>query len=123
MCIRDREIAATISALKENTIGKLYVIFQPHRYTRTKNGFEDFRTSLSKADETIVVDIYPAGEEPIPGVSSKNFENKKIKYLKSMRMVPSYLSTRVTENDIILTLGAGDITLLGPQILKYLDEI
>ena len=117
------EIAATISALKENTIGKLYVIFQPHRYTRTKNGFEDFRTSLSKADETIVVDIYPAGEEPIPGVSSKNFENKKIKYLKSMRMVPSYLSTRVTENDIILTLGAGDITLLGPQILKYLDEI
>ena len=117
------EIAATISALKENTIGKLYVIFQPHRYTRTKNGFEDFRASLSKADETIVVDIYPAGEEPIPGVSSKNFENKKIKYLKSMRMVPSYLSTRVTENDIILTLGAGDITLLGPQILKYLDEI
>ena len=117
------EIAATISALKENTIGKLYVIFQPHRYTRTKNGFEDFRASLSKADETIVVDIYPAGEEPIPGVSSKNFENKKIKYLKSMRMVPSYISTRVTENDIILTLGAGDITLLWPQILKYLDEI
>ena len=101
----------------------MYVIFQPHRYTRTKSGFEDFRASLSIADETIVVDIYPAGEEPIPGVSSKNFENKKIKYLKSMRMVPSYLSTRVTENDIILTLGAGDITLLGPQILKYLDEI
>ncbi len=117
------EIAATISALKEYTLGKLYVIFQPHRYTRTKNGFEDFKTSLSKADEAIVVDIYPAGEEPIPGVSSKNFENKNIKYLKSMRMVPSYLSTRVNENDIILTLGAGDITLLGPQILKYLDEI
>ncbi len=117
------EITATISALKENTLGKLYVIFQPHRYTRTKNGFEDFKTSLSKADETIVVDIYPAGEEPIPGVSSKNFEQKNIKYLKSMRMVPSYLSTRVKKNDIILTLGAGDITLLGPQILKYLDEI
>lgn len=117
------EIAATISALKEYTLGKLYVIFQPHRYTRTKNGFEDFKTSLSKADEAIVVDIYPAGEEPIPGVSSKNFENKNIKYLKSMRMVPSYLSARVNENDIILTLGAGDITLLGPQILKYLDEI
>ena len=70
-----------------------------------------------------MVDIYPAGEEPIPGVSSKNFENKNIKYLKSMRMVPSYLSTRVKKNDIILTLGAGDITLLGPQILKYLDEV
>ena len=117
------EITATIAALKENTLGKLYVIFQPHRYTRTKNSFEDFKTSLSKADETIVIDIYPAGEEPIPGVSSKNFENKNIKYLKSMRMVPSYLSTRLQKNDIVLTLGAGDITLLGPQILKYLDEI
>ena len=86
------EIAATISALKENTIGKLYVIFQPHRYTRTKNGFEDFRTSLSKADETIVVDIYPAGEEPIPGVSSKNFENKKIKYFSIISNYSRYSS-------------------------------
>ena len=100
----------------------MYVVFQPHRYTRTKNSFQEFKDSLSKADQTIVVDIYPAGEKPIPGVSSKNFEHENIKYLKSMRMVPSYLLSRVKENDTILTLGAGDITLLGPQILKYLDE-
>ena len=74
------------------------------------------------SDHTVVVDIYPAGEKPIPGVSSKNFENKDVKYLKSMRMVPSYLSSIVKKNDTILTLGAGDITLLGQQILKYLDE-
>ena len=117
------EILATVTALQEHTLGKLYVIFQPHRYTRTKNSFLEFKDSLSKAYQTVVVDIYPAGEKPIPGVSSKNFEHENIKYLKSMRMVPSYLLGRVKENDTILTLGAGDITLLGPQILKYLDEI
>ena len=116
------EIEATIGALKEHTQGKLYVIFQPHRYTRTKNSFDDFKKQLSKSDFTIVVDIYPAGETPIPGISSKNFEMKNIKYLKSMRMIPSYLYSRVKEDDTVLTLGAGDITLLGPQILKYLDE-
>ena len=116
------EIIATISALKEHTEGKLYVIFQPHRYTRTKNSFNDFKNALTKADHTVVVDIYPAGEKPIPGVTSKNFEYENIHYLKSMRIVPSYLGSKVKENDTILTLGAGDITLLGPQILKYLDE-
>ncbi len=116
------ELEATIKALKEYTQGKLYVIFQPHRYTRTKNSFNEFKKELSKSDFTIVVDIYPAGETPIPGITSKNFEMENIKYLKSMRMIPSYLSTRVKENDTILTLGAGDITLLGPKILKYLDE-
>jgi len=116
------ELKATIESLKEHSKGKLYVVFQPHRYTRTKNSFDDFKKQLSKSDYSIVVDIYPAGEIPIPGISSKNFEMKNVKYLKSMRMVPSYLSTRIKENDTVLTLGAGDITLLGPQILKYLDE-
>ena len=116
------EIKATISALKEHTEGNLYVIFQPHRYSRTKNSFNEFKTALEMSDHTVVVDIYPAGEKPIPGVSSKNFENENIKYLKSIRIVPGYLSSIVKKNDTILTLGAGDITLLGPQILKYLDE-
>jgi len=116
------EIKATISALKNHTKGNLYVVFQPHRYTRTKNNFEDFKTSLAMSHHTVVIDIYPAGEKPIPGVSSKNFEHENVKYLKSMRMVPSYLSSMIKKNDTVLTLGAGDITLLGPQILKYLDE-
>ena len=116
------EIKATITALKQITKGKLYVIFQPHRYSRTNDNFEKFKEELKYADYSIVVDIYPAGEKPIPGVTSKNFESINIKYLKSMRMIPAYLSSRVKKNDIVLTLGAGDITLLGPKILKYLDE-
>ena len=116
------EIKATIAALKENTNGKLYVIFQPHRYTRTQNNFEKFKEVLKIADLSIVLDIYPAGETVIPGVSSKNFEDKNVKYLKSMRMVPSFLSNMINRNDTILTIGAGDITLLGPEIIKYFDE-
>ena len=116
------EIKATINALKQNTSGNLFVIFQPHRYTRTKNNFEEFKNVLKIADQVIVIDIYPAGEMVIPGVTSKNFEDVNIKYLKSMRMVPSFLSRRVNKNDTILTIGAGDITLLGPEIIKYLDE-
>ena len=117
------EIDSTIEALKNHVTGKLFVVFQPHRYTRTKLHQQKFKESLQKAQESIVVDIYPSGEKPIPGVTSKNLEGDNIKYLKSMRAVPNYLSSRVKEGDTILTIGAGDITLLGPQILKYLDDI
>ena len=116
------EIEATITALKHHINGKLFVIFQPHRYTRTLLHFDRFKSSLLKADESIVVDIYPSGETPIPGVTSKNFDGGNIKYIKSMNAVPKYLDNRVNNGDTILTIGAGDITLLGPQILKYIDE-
>ena len=113
---------ATISALNNITDGKLYVIFQPHRYTRTRDNFEEFQRSLDIADVPIVTDIYSAGEEPIPGVSSKNFANSKIKYIKSIRSVPIFIKNNIKPGDTGLTLGAGDITLLGPQILKYLND-
>ena len=116
------EMKATISALKSVTEGKLYVIFQPHRYTRTRDNFEAFQNSLNVADAPIVTDIYSAGEEPIPGVSSKNFSNSKIKYIKSIRSVPIFIKSNIKPGDNVLTLGAGDITLLGPQILKYLND-
>ena len=116
------EMDATISALKKITTNKLYVIFQPHRYSRTLEYYKLFKKSLKQSDFAIVTDIYPAGEEPIPGVSSKNFEGDNIKYLKSNRYVPEYLSQKVKEGDLILTLGAGDVTLLGPKILQYLNE-
>ena len=116
------EMKATISALKKTTEGKLYVIFQPHRYTRTRDNFEAFQHSLNVADIPIVTDIYSAGEEPIPGVSSKNLSNSKIKYIKSIRSVPIFIKNNIKPGDNVLTLGAGDITLLGPQILKYLND-
>jgi len=116
------EIKATTRALKEHTQGKLIVVFQPHRYTRTRDNFNDLSKSFEYSDLTLITDIYSAGEKPIPGVSSLMFENEKIKYVKSPRMVPPYLKNKISPGDIVLTIGAGDITLLGPQILKYLNE-
>jgi len=116
------EIKATTKALKEHTQGKLIVVFQPHRYTRTRDNFNDLSKSFEYSDLTLITDIYSAGEKPIPGVSSMMFESEKIKYVKSPRMVPPYLKNKISPGDIVLTIGAGDITLLGPQILKYLNE-
>jgi len=78
--------------------------------------------SFEYSDLTLITDIYSAGEKPIPGVSSLMFESEKIKYVKSPRMVPPYLKNNISTGDTVLTIGAGDITLLGPQILKYLNE-
>ena len=116
------EIKATTKALKEHTQGKLIVVFQPHRYTRTRDNFNDLSNSFEYSDLTLITDIYSAGEKPIPGVSSLMFESEKIKYVKSLRMVPPYLKNNISPGDTVLTIGAGDITLLGPQILKYLNE-
>ena len=116
------EIKATTKALKEHTQGKLIVVFQPHRYTRTRDNFNDLSNSFEYSDLTLITDIYSAGEKPIPGVSSLMFESEKIKYIKSPRMVPPYLKNNISPGDTVLTIGAGDITLLGPQILKYLNE-
>ena len=116
------EIKATTKALKSYTKGKLVVIFQPHRYTRTRDNFDELSKSFQYSDKTLITDIYSAGEKPIPGISSLIFENENIKYIKSLRMVPPYLKNNISPGDTVLTIGAGDITLLGPQILKYLNE-
>ena len=116
------EIKATTKALKAHTQGKLIVVFQPHRYTRTRDNLNDLSNSFEYSDLTLITDIYSAGEKPIPGVSSLMFESEKIKYVKSPRMVPHYLKNNISPGDTVLTIGAGDITLLGPQILKYLNE-
>ena len=116
------EIKATITALKNKTSGKLFVIFQPHRFSRTRDNFHHLQESLKDADFAVVTDIYSAGEEPIPGISSKNFKGENIKYIKSLRSVPIYIKDNITSEDNVLTLGAGDVTLLGPQILKYLHD-
>ena len=116
------EIKATTKALKSYTKGNLIVVFQPHRYTRTRDNFDELSKSFQYSDKTLITDIYSAGEKPIPGISSLIFENENIKYIKSPRMVPSYLKNNIFPGDTVLTIGAGDITLLGPQILKYLNE-
>lgn len=122
------EIRATLDALKQ--LGKrLIVVFQPHRYTRTQYLYDEFGQSFTMADELFLTEIYPAGEEPIEGVSSnliqqsvKKHEGRDVVVIPHLDQVPDYISPIVREGDVIVTLGAGDIYKVGHAILSMLDK-
>ena len=122
------EIRATLDALKQ--LGKrLIVVFQPHRYTRTQYLYDEFGQSFTMADELFLTEIYPAGEEPIEGVSSnliqqsvKKHEGRDVVVIPHLDQVPDYISSIVRKGDVIVTLGAGDIYKVGHAILSMLDK-
>lgn len=123
------EVSATIATARDVVAGgKIIVIFQPHRYSRTLAFAEGFAESLSVADQVILLDIYGAGEESIPGASSSVIAEKIRALGTKVDFEPSILSaielaiTGATPNDLIITMGAGDVTSLGNQILTRLNE-
>ena len=118
------EIKATAIALKKKTYHQSWVVFQPHTYSRTKNLLDDFADSLTYFDNIIITDIYAAREVNTYDVSSEDVV-KKIKdlgrtaiYIKDFEDIVSYLKEHVQKDDIILTLGAGTVTKIGPMLLK-----
>ncbi len=121
------EIRVTLSAAKDAWGRRLVVAFQPHRYTRTRDLFEEFAGVFSQADLVFVTEIYSAGEEPIPGVSGKELTKKiqasghlSVTWIeKKETMVESVLS-QLCPGDVVLTLGAGDIWKVGVEILERL---
>ena len=122
------EIRATLDALKQ--LGKrVIVVFQPHRYTRTQYLCDEFGQAFTMADELFLTEIYPAGEEPIEGVSSnliqqsvKKHEGRDVVVIPHLDQVPDYICSIVKEGDVIVTLGAGDIYKVGHTILSMLDK-
>ena len=120
------EMKATINAIKSITQGNLYVIFQPHRYTRTQLLFDRFIEPLSEADESYILDIYSAGEAPIPGISSKVLLERgspnNIHYVSSTRSAIEIIVEKAVDGDTVLTLGAGDVTLVGPKIIGISND-
>jgi UDP-N-acetylmuramate--alanine ligase len=103
----------------------LIVLFQPHRYTRTKDLINDFSVSFTEADSLIVLDIYPAGESPIEGVNSAyiveriretGYEN--VVYMKDREDARKYIIANSRKGDIVLTLGAGDVWKIGEEIVN-----
>lgn len=116
------EIKATINAAKELNHNKLWVVFQPHTYTRTSTLFDDFSKSFKNVDEVILTDIYAAREIDTGIVSSKmlanavNKESNNCTYISSFEEVKTYLKENVKENDLVLTVGAGSITKLGYEL-------
>ncbi len=118
------EIMATANAIKNKKYNKSWVIFQPHTYSRTKLLLNDFANSLSEFDNIIIVDIYAAREENIYNISSKdlveiiNSKGKKALYIPNFDEVVSYIKNNTSENDIVITLGAGTVTEIGTMLLK-----
>lgn len=118
------EINATLSALKHNYPHKrLVTIFQPHRYTRTKNLYKEFGKALKKADVVYVMDIYAASEKPIKGVTSDLIitaaKENKCNVQKFVDI--SSVAKTLKENDILLTLGAGNVWQQGEELLKHIE--
>lgn len=118
------EILATANAIKNKKYNESWVIFQPHTYSRTKTHLEDFSKVLLEFDNIIIVDIYAAREKNTFDISSKDLVNKinscgkNSLYIPDFNEVAEYIKKNAKTNDLVLTLGAGTITELGPMILE-----
>lgn len=122
------EVRATLEALK-NLDRRLVVVFQPHRYSRTKLLCDEFGQAFPMADVLMLTEIYAAGEEPMEGVNSEllkeaisRHEQKNVDIISSFDEIPDRIASVIKEGDIVLTLGAGDIYKAGPMILEKLLE-
>lgn len=117
------EIKTTLDSAKLCEKNRLVAIFQPHRYTRLKGLWDDFLHSFDSVDKLIVVDVYSASEEPIEGINSKTFaqcfETKDSSYISgSMENAAQKILPLLQSGDMVITLGAGDVTRIGKELLK-----
>ncbi len=124
------EIRATLSAAKEGWGKKTLVIFQPHRYTRTRDMLDEFADAFDSADVLIITDIYPAGERPIEGVTAERLYetirrhgHPNVMFMPDKTLIPARVYEIMRPGDMIITLGAGDIWKTGRKILSdYKDS-
>jgi UDP-N-acetylmuramate--alanine ligase len=121
------EIRATLDAAREGWPGRILVVFQPHRFTRVRDLQEEFERSFYQADAVVVTDIYPAGEEPIPGIDAdllargiRAHGHKDVTRVGRAKDAPAALRPRLERGDLVITLGAGDVTEVGDEILALL---
>ena len=122
------EIAATLAAAKSLGFKRVRVAFQPHRYSRTESLAAEFGPAFDNADELVVLNVFAAGEVPIPGVSGKTVFNAvlahrpdaQVSYMPDRHNVVDHMVKTARPGDLIITMGAGDVTLLGPAIVEGL---
>ncbi len=113
------EIRATLAAAKAGPFKRIFAVFQPHRYTRTFHLFDDFARAFNLADAVLILDIYPAGEAPIEGITTpaliekmKSFGHKSAIYAPTTEMIESYIIANAKEGDAVVVMGAGSVTRL-----------
>lgn len=124
------EIRATLAAAKQLGFKNVDVVFQPHRYSRLQALANDFADAFADADRLILIDVFSAGEMPIPGVTSKmladrvrvHHPGKAVRYVSNRMQLLEELSNIVEPGDLLITLGAGDVTNVGPEFLEYMTH-
>jgi len=123
------EIVATLSAARQMWKGRLIVVFQPHRYTRTRALFDEFTRSFGDADVLVLNDIYPASEAPIPGINSaalwaaiKEAGHPRVEYIGQAQPTLDFLRAMVQKGDTVITLGAGSVYKIGEALLGELKK-
>lgn len=124
------EVAATVGAAAELGFQRTWVLFQPHRYSRTAAFAKEFSQAFGSADRVVFMDVYSAGEAPVPGVSGRTLLNgvleshprSQVSYLPHRADIVPYLSANLSAGDLVLTMGAGDVTTIGPQLADALRE-
>ncbi len=120
------EIRATLAAARECGYKRVHVIFQPHRYTRTHDLLHQFAGAFKDADTVTVLPIYAASETPIPGVTAELLANKiegpQVEFAPDFATAIAGVTTMAHEGDLILTLGAGSVSQLAPQIVAALED-
>jgi len=124
------EIVATLSAAKNSSGGRrTVVVFQPHRYTRTKELMDDFVVAFNNADVLFILDIYAASEQPIEGITAevlteniKKFGHKNVSYLGDIDTATEKVCNALQPGDLVITLGAGTVTRLSDEILEKIKS-
>jgi len=121
------ELRATLAAARGLHRGRIVAIFQPHRYTRTRDCFDEFATAFHDSDVLVLCDIYAAGDDPIPGVTARSLCNaiashghRNVRLMPTLEEAADKVSKELRSGDLVLTLGAGDISKLGPMLLERL---
>ena len=121
------EIQETLAAAKETWKNRLIVVFQPHRFSRTQALLPEFARSFANADEVILMDIYSAGEEPIPGISSQTLRDilienghRHVSCIGDPASIADHLAEIVCPEDTVITLGAGNVWMVGEMLAERL---
>lgn len=122
------EVSASLKGLKEMSTGRLRTVFQPHLFTRTRDFYSEFALALAISDEVLLMDIYPAREKPIEGITSELILNEALNYNKNMKLVHerkdilAWLKNDLKNGDVVVFQGAGDVTNLCNEFVNLLQK-
>jgi UDP-N-acetylmuramate--alanine ligase len=122
-------VKATLRGAREAFGRRVVCLFQPHRYSRTRDLMDEFATAFNDADVLLLTEIYAASEDPIPGVTGQALAeavrargHRDVTFVPERARLAEAARARVRKGDLVLTLGAGDITNAGPELLALLER-